>query len=247
MLIRVVLPVTGETAESCEEARLESAAWVTPGTDVDVVALTHGPASIESEYDEALAAPGVLDLVAAAAADGVDAVFVSCFGDPGVAAARELVDIPVVGGFEPAMLTALTYGDRAGVVTVLDNVLPMLDGLVLRHGIERRVAPMRVIDLPVLGLDDRATMVERLIAESVASVRDGGADVIVLGCTGMLGVAAAVRDGLLAAGLDVPVVDPTAAATTWLERAVRLGLRNSRTTYARPTVSRGRAGMEVSA
>jgi allantoin racemase len=60
------------------------------------------------------------------------------------------------------------------------------------------------------------------------------ADVIVLGCTGMIGVAAALQERLAKDGVFVPVVDPTGAALLWLESAVRLGVRPSRTTYLPP-------------
>ena len=63
-----------------------------------------------------------------AEAGGADGVFITCFGDPAVPAARELVDIPVVGGFEPAVSTALNLGERFAVVTALDNVVPMISG-----------------------------------------------------------------------------------------------------------------------
>ena len=69
-------------------------------------------------------------------------------------------------------------------------------------------------------------------------VARGEADVIVLGCGGMLGVAATLQDRLARDGAYVPVVDPTAAAVTWLERSVRLGLRPSRTTYLPPPPKR---------
>ena len=55
-------------------------------------------------------------------------MFITCFGDPAVPAARELVDIPVVGGFEPAISTVLNLGERFSVVTVLENVVPMISG-----------------------------------------------------------------------------------------------------------------------
>ncbi|MEU3731803.1 aspartate/glutamate racemase family protein [Streptomyces sp. NPDC033538] len=73
-------------------------------------------------YDEAPAGPGMLDAFREAAGDGAEAVFVSCFGgDPGVRAAREIVGIPVVGGFEPAVLPCLALGERTGVITVLSS------------------------------------------------------------------------------------------------------------------------------
>jgi allantoin racemase len=232
MRLRVVIPVVGDVFDAPIGDEVRS--WAGPGTQVEVVSLTRGPASIECEYDEALAAPGILDRVEEAVADGVHAVYVVCFGDPAVAAARELADLPVAGGFEPAILTALGLGHRFGIVTVLPNVVPMLRGAIARLGLTERAGPIRNVDLPVLGMEDRTVLLERLHAEASRMVADDEADVIVLGCGGMVGVAEELRTRLARGGVYVPVVDPTAAAVTWLERCVRLGLRPSRTTYLPP-------------
>lgn len=232
MHIRVIVPVIGD--DLLDHVIEEAQGWAGPETTVDAVSLTRGTASIESEYDEALAAPGILDRIAEAKADGVDGVFITCFGDPGVHAAREIIEVPVVGGYEPAMLTAMSLGERIGIVTVLPNVLPMLHSLSRRYGIDNRVGAVRVIDLPVLGLEDRQTMVDRLYEQSLDLIRTNDADVLVLGCTGMLGVVRELMDKLAAAGHRVPVVDPTGAALTWLEGSHRLGVFPSRTTYMPP-------------
>lgn len=65
-------------------------------TEVQTYQITSGPPSIECEYDEALAAPDVLRLVKQGEEDGFQAIFINCFGDPAVKAAREFVDIPVL-------------------------------------------------------------------------------------------------------------------------------------------------------
>ncbi len=98
MHIRVIRPVIDTTLTPAVTDEVEH--WAAPGTTVDVVSLLSGTASIESEYDEALAGPGIVQRVEEAAADGVDGVFITCFADPGVHAAREIIDAPVVGGFE---------------------------------------------------------------------------------------------------------------------------------------------------
>jgi allantoin racemase len=234
MHLRVIVPVIGE--ELINLVQPEIGAWVAPGTTFDVVALDRGTASIESEYDEALAAPGILKCIDEATSDGVDAVFVSCFGDPGVHAAREIADYPVVGGFEPAVLHALTLGERVGIITVLPSVLPMLRSLTRRYGLNERIGSIRVVNLPVLGLEDHELLLDRLHAQASEAVAQGEADVIVLGCTGMLGVASALQKRLEEAGTYIPVVDPTGAAITLLESSVRLGVRPSRSTYMRPPV-----------
>ncbi|WP_377322995.1 aspartate/glutamate racemase family protein [Pimelobacter simplex] len=232
MHIRVILPAIGDTF--LQSALDDATAWALPDTKIDAVPLLRGTASIESEYDEALAAPGILDRIAEAKADGVDGIFITCFGDPGVHAAREVIDVPVVGGFEPAIFTAMAHGERIAIITVLPNVLPMLRSLARRYGVEDRISAIRVIDLPVLGLDDHDLMIQRLSEQAVDVVESGQADVVVLGCTGMLGVVDKIREALAEAGHQVPVVDPTGAAITWLESSVRLGLFPSRTTYMVP-------------
>ena len=61
MRIKVIIPnASREFRDSQIEERKKAAA---PGTEVDVVCLSHGPVSIESAYDEALAAPHIIDEV----------------------------------------------------------------------------------------------------------------------------------------------------------------------------------------
>ncbi len=200
---------------------------------VEVASLPSGPASIESAYDEVLAGPPILEAVQRAAAGGADCIFIDCFGDPAVPAAREIVDIPVMGGFEPAVAMALMLGRRFSVLTVLDNVRPLISGLTERMGVQQRLASIEVIDTPVLELHDAAAMTEELFKAARRAV-DGGADVLVLGCTAMLGVARAVQDRLAQEGPAVPVVDPTGAALNVLMGCHTMGLRPSRTTYMPP-------------
>lgn len=233
MHFRAILPGIGDSFLGLVQKDVDS--WVSPGTTVDVVNLRTGTASIESEYDEALCAPGILERVAEANRDNVDGIFVDCFGDPAVHAAREISDVPVTGGFEPAVLTALSCGEKAGIVTVLDNPVPMIKSLARRYSISDRIGAYGVIDMPVLGLEDHDMMTTRITEQSIEMLKKREADVIILGCTGMLGVTEQVRINLHAAGYKVPVIDPTGAAIAWLESSVKLNLFPSRVTYMTPT------------
>jgi allantoin racemase len=58
--------------------------------------------SIEGHFDEAIAAVGVLEQIRPAASRAFRAV-IACFGDPGLLAARELAQGPVIGIAEAAM------------------------------------------------------------------------------------------------------------------------------------------------
>lgn len=231
MKIHIVVPITSESFNDliAEEAR----SFVGPGIEIEVSCLAAGPASIESFYDEVLAGPGIVAETQRAAAAGADAVFITCFGDPAVPAARELVDIPVVGGFEPAMATALTLGARFSVVTVLENVVPMISDLATRMGIAQRMVSVEVIDTPVLELHEGDALLQSLLEASHRAL-DQGADVLVLGCTGMLGVAAALQAKIEAERVSVPVVDPTGASLGLLLTLHSMGLKPSRCTYMPP-------------
>ncbi len=81
MRIRVVNPNT--TASMTVAIGRAAAAVAGPGTVVEAVTPTTGPASIESHYEEALAVPGLLEQIALGEQQGVDAYVVACFGDRG--------------------------------------------------------------------------------------------------------------------------------------------------------------------
>lgn len=231
MRIHIVVPITSESFN--DQILTEAHSFLGAQADARVSCLPYGPASIESFYDETLAGPAIVSEVVRAEAQGAEGVFITCFGDPAVPAARELVDIPVVGGFEPAVTAALNLGERFSVVTVLENVVPMISGLAARMGIRSRLASIEVIDTPVLELHDSDALLESLYEASCRAL-DAGADVLVLGCTGMLGVAAALQARLESERVRVPVVDPTGAALGLLVAMHSMGLRPSRRTYMPP-------------
>ena len=73
-----------------------------------------------------------------------------------------------------------------------------------------------------------------LTEQALLAIEEDGADAIIFGCTGMLGCAEAVREGLLAKGYDVPVIDPVPYAIGLAATLVEAGLSHSRITYPAP-------------
>jgi allantoin racemase len=232
MKIRVVVPII--TDRFNEAVGREAAGFAAPDTEIDVVSLDKGPASIESFYDEILAAPFITGEVQRAEQERCDGVFITCFGDPGVESSREVVDIPVVGGFQPAALTASLLSDRWSVVTVLERLGPMVRHNARKLGLIENLASVRAVDIPVLSLEDTGMLKDRLLEQAKTAVREDGAEAIVLGCTGMLGLARDLMTDLTDAGLPVPVVDPTAAAIGYLQLLIRAGLVHSKRAYPAP-------------
>ena len=232
MKIRIVVPIISTAFN--QEVLKEGAQFAAPDVELEVVNIQKGPASIESGFDEMLAAPAIVEEVVRAEKEGCDGVFIDCFGDPGVVAAREMVRLPVVGAFQPSALTACALAGRWSVVTVLKNVVPMLRDLARRLGVESNIASVRDIDTPVLELQDKQVFQKRLLAQIGEAVREDGAEAVILGCTGMIGVARWLQGEMAAAGHPVPVIDPTAAALGYLQLEVRGGLSHSKTCYRSP-------------
>lgn len=231
--IKQVVPVTGEFLLD-EATRNYISRYLSPDTVVDVEIIPEGQYSIESEYDEAVNAPQVVNLCRKAAVDGYDGIYVDCFGDPGVRAARECVDIPVFGGFEPAMLIAMGLGDRVGIVTVLKNVIPMIEGNIAKAHLEGRTTKVRAVNMPVADLEDTEKLIKNLLPECLKAIEEDGASVLVLGCTGMIDVSESVQAELMERGYDVPVVEAAQAALNTIEMYAKMNLKQSRQTYMRP-------------
>ncbi len=200
-----------------------------PGYTVLAVTSPMGPASIESHYDEALAVPGVLAAVRDGERAGAAAHVIACFGDPGLAAAREIAAGPVVGIAEAAAHLATLLGRTFSVVTTLSRTVGHTKELMRCYGFADACAGVHACDIPVLDLDSPSAWAS--VGKACAAARDTeGCDVIVLGCAGMTGLAAA-----LTAELRIPVVDGVAAAVKLAESLVALSLRTSkRDEYAIP-------------
>lgn len=232
MKILIVVPV--DHADFNQLAKEEAESVAAPDTKITVVNLDYGPKSIESRYAEFLATGDILKKAQQAQKDGFDGVFVDCFGEPGVGVVRELVDIPIVGGFEPAVLTAMLISRKFSIVTILRNVNPMAESLAKDLGILGNIASIRDVNIPVLELKDQDNLKKALIEQSQKAIDKDSAEAIVLGCTGMLHVAKEVERILAELGKPAPVIDPTTAAVTMLQSLIRNKLSQSRLTYFTP-------------
>jgi len=237
MKIRVIVPVL-YSDELVGKAHEEYRACASGGVDVSAVCVANGTRSIECEFDAVLAQPEVVRLVRQAEKDGVDACTIACFGDPGAAAAKECVSIPVVGEGEAAMLYAGLLGTKVSVVITQRGIFPLVERIARSAGMDRRLASIRAVDTSVL--DFSLASLPRAIDEAVAAVREDGADVIVMGCTGTgmdmaRTIEAALEERL---GVFVPVIDPTKVAMKIAESLAAMRLSHSKIAYPTPADSR---------
>lgn len=193
-------------------------------TEIIAVSPSMGPVSIESHYDEAMCAPGLLEEIRAGEACGVDGYVIACFGDPGLYAAREIARGPVIGIAEAAMHAASFVGASFSVVTTLSRTCGMAWHLAERYGMQRFCRNVRACDLNVLDLERADSNALCVITEECrrALIQDK-TDCIVLGCAGMSDLCQEISREI-----DAPVIDGVGAAVKMVEGIVQLGLLTSK-------------------
>jgi allantoin racemase len=218
-----ILLINPNTSSAMTDDMVEAAHAVAGEVQIVGATARHGVAAIDGYRDDALAAAAVIDLIVAHEGQ-FDGAIVGCFGDPGLFAARELTAAPVVGIAESSFLTAMTLGRRFSVLTTLERGVPTLEDLVRLHGVESRCASVRATGLSVLEAHgDADAAVDGLEREGRLAIELDKADVLCLGCGGMVGL----RERLQAR-LNVPVVEAVPAAATLVCGLVHNGLHTSK-------------------
>ena len=212
-----------------------------PDTEVVLRHLLFSANYTRSLYAELLNDRPLLENVIAAEREGFDAVVLGCWNDP-LWEAREIVDIPVVGIGEAAMLLATTLGFRFAVITVGPKVIPSIEMDLRLYGLESRaiVRPVRSVDpasdtemlLESIG-DPHRRFIPNFERVARACIADG-AEVIVVGC-GYYGAILSLHGYNEIPGTGVPVLDCSAAGLKLGESLADLnksiGLRKSSALY----------------
>lgn len=187
------------------------------GPRIECVTLTDGPPGVQSQQDVDRAALSV-QRFAEAHRDEAAGFVTACFSDPGLHMLREMKGVLSFGISECAALTAMTLGQRFGVIAILQ-------GSIGRHwrtwgamGIAQRVAGEVAIGRTVTELADQAATLAGMVDAGRRLRDEHGANVLVMGCAGMAPFRAPLQD---ATGL--PVVEPTQAAVAMALGRIQVG------------------------
>jgi Asp/Glu/hydantoin racemase len=203
--------VTRAMDAACEPLRIAGA------PAIECVTLEEGPPGIETQRHVDSVVTPLARIVSERQRD-CGAFVIACFSDPGIHSLRELTAKPVLGIAECSILTALTLGQKFGVIAILQQSIARHARYIASLGVRDRLAGELPVGLGVTELADAAKTYERLVATGRKLRDDHGADVVVMGCAGM----ASYRKPLQAA-LGIPVVEPTQAAVAMAIGRVALG------------------------
>jgi Asp/Glu/hydantoin racemase len=151
--------------------------------------------------------------------EGYDAFAISTLPEPGLREVRSMLEIPVVGYGESAMLASCLLGRRFGVLVFISELVPLIDDNARRLGLEARYAGARDVGFRFKDVLAAYTEPSGLIERFRSAARGlitAGADVIIPGEAPLCVLLASQRvsdvDG-------VPVLD---ALSAWVKQAEML-------------------------
>ena len=202
--ILVINPNSNETVTRGLETALSPLTFK-GGPDIACLTLREGPFGIETQADvDSIALP----LRRLVDADETSAAFViACYSDPGLHVCREATKRPVFGIAECGVLTALSRGNRFGVIAIKQRSIARHVRYLRQMGLMDRLAGERPLEISVAETAAGEGTLAKMIDVGRALKDQDGADVIVMGCAGM-----ARHRRSLEEALGVPVIDPTQAA-----------------------------------
>lgn len=212
-----------------------------PDTHIAMATAASGVAYIETRFEALIGAHAVAS-IAGERIGQYDALLVAAFGDPGLLELREVLDVPVVGMTEAALMTAAQLGQRIGIIAISRRITSWYRETVDRYGMLSRLAGIRHLDQP---LRDPGTVREEHGAQLVVlcehAAEQDGADVLILAGAPLAGLARSV-----AGRLPVPVVDGVSSGVLQAEALVRLAPVSARAgSFARPP-AKPNAGLDAS-
>ncbi|HXO06547.1 MAG TPA: aspartate/glutamate racemase family protein [Solirubrobacteraceae bacterium] len=223
-MTRARLGLINPNTDAGDTAEMATIAEAALGPEVQLVALTarRGPRSIESAADDAIAAAEVVRLVAEH--PELDCIVIGCFGDPGVQAARELTQAPVVGIGEAAYRAALMVARRFAVITTLARGVPDLEDGMERLGVRGSCVGVLPLDIPVARQGGEFPQSrEAIIATGTEAVRSLGAEALVLACGAMT-----ASEAIVSEQVGVPATSGVAVGALFAHALWRAGLRTSK-------------------
>ena len=193
--------VTGNMAQELKRFNFSE------GPRIECVTLSDGPLGIESQADiESVTIP-LTKMVSKK--KEVDAFVIACYSDPGLHVCREASEKPVFGIQECGILTAMSRGDRFGVIALQESSMRRHLRYMRQMGVMERLAGERVAELSVRESVSGEKTFEKLLS-AAKQLRDlDQADTIILGCAGM-----AKHRTKLEAKIGIPVIEPVQSAVS---------------------------------
>jgi allantoin racemase len=207
-----LLLVNGNTTQAVTDlVRAEALRHVRSVTEVTAVTAGFGVPIVSTELENVIAGHAVLDLLATHA-PGHDAAVLAISFDTALHAARQLLDIPVVGMTEASLHTACLIGRQFGVITFGTPSRSLYVDLVRERGLQDRMVECVAIDVASVAAYLEPGALDRSVCDAAQALSDRGADVVVICGAAVAGIAARLQPLV-----QVPMLDGIGCAVRLAE------------------------------
>ncbi len=227
--IKAIMPISSDNIN--EPTKSDLLKLNLPDVEFDVVNLKKGPPLfIDGRIDDHLITEELIEIAKEAEKEGFHGVYISCFYDPGVEAIREAIKIPVFGAMAPSLATAQLISQKYALVTVVEKAKTIFISLIRSLNLESNVSGIYVTEIPFENLFNHDVLLAALTDCCIQAIKDG-AQAIILGCTGMVGLTETLDKALRAKNISIPLIDGTTAPIMQLYALCKQSLSHSPLNY----------------
>jgi|TARA_B110000003_G_C16542435_1_gene493316 Asp/Glu/hydantoin racemase len=211
-----ILLYNPNTSESITNTLYETAKLVvSQGTTLVPMTAKKGFPYISTKAEAQIAGTTVLEVIAEKHLE-YDAIIIAAFGDPGLIAARDLFNIPIIGLGEAAMLSACLFGKKFSIISFTNAMSAWYEESVELLGLQHRYAGFRAIDGVVLSIDQiKSLQKDALIQSANKAINADGGNVIIFAGAPLSGFKKIVQEEI-----SVPIIDCAEAALKQAELSV---------------------------
>lgn len=225
MKIKIINPVPVIDPDSAQAMETYLQKAVRPGTEIEFTYVKQGYRSVETEAQGIINGAEILRRVMELQEDDCDGIFINCFDDPALIAAREVSQKPVLGPYGSAVSFASLLSERVGIITTDDYGVSCEERKARHYGFENRVAAVKPVELTVLELQEDE-LIQRL-TDCCLEFEKERITAVILGCTGMNQAADQVQAALRGAGSQTQIIEPLKTGVKTLELMIELGCTNT--------------------
>ena len=216
MKLLVINPNISHSVTALIAAEARRAA--SPGTEIMPVTAPFGVAYIETVSEATIGAYAAMNLYAEHGAD-CDAVLIAAFGDPGLAAVREIAPVPVIGIAQAAFAAAREIGSRFSIVAISERIAHWYRDCAAVNEVRGNLASIRTLSAPLGNIgsvqEDHETS---LLALCRRIVEEDAADAVILAGAPLAGLGRRI-----AGRVPAPLVDGVSSGVRLAEARVCAG------------------------
>jgi len=231
-----ILVINPNTSETNRQILIDVLTpFLKPNLEIDVINAESGPEGLASWSDKQIQGAAILPMIAQAEIDDYDGVVIACFGDPGIEAAKEIIDIPVVGIAEAAFLLTPILCHKALLLETSKTSIPRMERYIRQLGLKEGSIEVRAINTEqnwsvVESLHNREKS-KRLIIETIRKIlEESNVELIIPGCSAM-----SEHTNTIQEELGIPVIDPVVAGVQIIIALINMNLAQSkRFCYRKP-------------